>query len=329
MANRSIPTALLLVLAAGACKGPPSQQAAEAPTADAIVRTADPYKRGFTDADFPRVKQIADGVYTYEQLRPAGDEKFTTVSMFVVTDDGVLVADGQGSVEETQRLVDHIHQVTDQPIKVVVIGSDHGDHTSGNSAFPDDVQYYATPQSIAAMKAMEAGRKEGQAAVPIPTHVVHDKETLTMGGKEIQLLFLGRAHTGGDMEVYLPKEKVLYMSEAFLNRVFPAMRSAYPSEWVQVLQKAAAMDVDVYVPAHGFVETPAILRQELDTARVAIQTVIDTVKSLHDRGLSEADAEQQANFGPLESWSLRSSQGPVAVRRVYMELDGKLPPTVQ
>ena len=59
-----------------------------------------------------------------------------------------------------------------------------------------------------------------------------------MGGEEFQILFLGRAHTGGDLSVYLPKEKILFLSETFLNRVFPAMRSAYPSEWLAALEQS-------------------------------------------------------------------------------------------
>ena len=47
------------------------------------IRTADPYARGYTDEDFPRVKELAPGVFTYEQLRSAGEERFTTVSFFV------------------------------------------------------------------------------------------------------------------------------------------------------------------------------------------------------------------------------------------------------
>src|SRR5262245_21568521 len=117
-----------------------------------VVRTGDPSKRGYTDADFPRVKKLADGAYSYEQLRSAGTEKFTTVSFFVVTSAGVLVADGQGSVAETKRLVDEIAKITPRPITHVVIGSDHGDHTAGNSAFPAGVKYYIHPTSQEILK---------------------------------------------------------------------------------------------------------------------------------------------------------------------------------
>src|SRR5438309_2146689 len=90
-----------------------------------VVRTADPAKRGLKESDFPRTIKVADNVYTYEDFH-AGPEKFTTTNMFVVTADGVLVADRQGSAAETKGLVDAIAKVTTQPIKYVVICSDHG-----------------------------------------------------------------------------------------------------------------------------------------------------------------------------------------------------------
>src|SRR5437764_7239012 len=108
--------------------------------AQPVVRTADPAKRGLKESDFPRTIRVADNVYTYEDFH-AGPEKFTTTNMFVVTGDGVLVADGQGSVAETKGLVDAIAKVTTQPIKYVVICSDHGDHTAGKASFPAGVKY--------------------------------------------------------------------------------------------------------------------------------------------------------------------------------------------
>src|SRR5207248_8833252 len=116
--------------------------------AQSVVRTADPIKRGLTLGNFPRTIKVADNVYTYEDFH-AGEEKFTTTNMFVVTSEGVLVADGQGSVPETKGLVDAIAKITPQPIKHVVICSDHGDHTAGNAAFPSDVIYIVHPTSKA------------------------------------------------------------------------------------------------------------------------------------------------------------------------------------
>ena len=283
-----------------------------------ITRTGDPDKRGYTDADFPRVQRLAPNVYSYEQLRSAGAEKFTTVSMFVVSPTGVLVADGQGSVAETRRMVEEIGKITPAPITHVVICSDHGDHTAGNAALPPSATYYVHPTSKTTMES-------GKTRLPESTTLVSDKTVIDLGGTEVQVLFLGRAHTGGDLHVYLPKEKILFMSEAYLNRIFPAMRSAFPSEWVATIEKARQMDVATFVPGHGFVESPAILKEELETYRRAVQQVIAEGRRLHAAGVAIDEAVKQASFGGLEGWTIRASQGPIAIRRIYLELDGKLP----
>lgn len=329
-------TCLAAAAAVAAC-GQPSGEPSAGGSADGqsagiqppeAVRTADPVARGYSVHDFPRVQELAPGVYSYEQLRSAGDELFTTVSMFVTTDQGVLVADGQGSPEETRRLVETIAGITDQPIAHVVICSDHGDHTAGNSEFPPDARFYAHPTSAAALEAAagRAGRPADAPPVVLPNEIVETSRTLNLGGTEVRILFLGRAHTGGDLVVHLPREGVLFMSEAYLHRIFPAMRSAFPSEWVAMIEAAQAMDADVYVPGHGFVDSPPVLEAELEVFRRAVAQVVDEATRLHSAGLTLEEAVEHADFGELEEWSLRSSQAPRAIARVYMELDGELPP---
>lgn len=298
--------------------------------AAAQPRTADPEKRGLKLSDFPRVIKLADNVYGYEEIRQPG---FTTVSLFVVGRDGVLVADGQGSPDATRRMLEEIAKVTPKPVKWYVVGSDHGDHTAGNSVLPRDITFIVSPASKATLErdaasAARATPRPGQAPRPpvvVPPRAMSgDRETIDVGGIEVQVIFLGRAHTGGDLLVYLPAQKILFMSEVYLNRVFPAMRSAYPTEWVSVIDKALAMDVQRYVPGHGFIEEPAASREELIEYKKALQFVIAEVKRLHDRGLTADEAVKQANWGPYRDWFLSEQQGPIAVRKVYEEIEGKL-----
>jgi len=276
--------------------------------ASAQVRTASPDKRGFKLTDFPRTIKLADNVYGYEEIRQPG---FTTVSLFVVGNEGVLVADGQGSPEATKKMLDAIAKVTTKPIKWYVVGSDHGDHTAGNSVLPKDIKYVVTPFSKTQMK------------LDAPA-MTSDKEVIDVGGIEVQALFLGRAHTGGDLVVYLPRQKILFMSEVFLNRVFPAMRSAYPTEWVGVIDKALKLDVDRFIPGHGFIEEPKVSREELIEYQQAMRAVIAEVTRLHKLGLSADDAAKQANWGLYKEWFLVEQQGPIAVRKIYEEIEGKL-----
>ncbi len=280
----------------------------------AQVRTADPAKRGFKVADFPRVIKLADNVYAFEGLHPAG---MPTVSLFVVGNDGVLLADGQDNPDDTKQLLDEIARITPKPVKWYIVASDHGDHTAGNSVLPKDITYIVTPASKAAMARMK------NAVVP-PTAMTGDRQTINIGGIEVQAINAGRAHTGGDLLVYLPKQKILFMSEVYLNRVFPAMRSAYPSEWVSVLDKALKMDVTLFVPGHGFVEDAKAAREELVEYQKAMRYVITEVKRLHALGLSADDAAKQANWGPYKDWYIAEQQGPIAVRKIYEEIEGKL-----
>jgi cyclase len=276
----------------------------------AQVRTADPVKRGLQLTDFPRFVKLADNVYGYEEIRQPG---FTTVSLIVIGRNGVLIADGQGNATATQTMLDRIRTLTPLPVKWYVVGSDHGDHTAGNAVLPKDITFIVHPTSRAQL------RLTGNA-------MTDDTEVVDVGGTQVQVLFLGRAHTGGDLMVHLPRERILFMSEAYLNRVFPAMRSAYPSEWLRTLERALAMDVTRYVPGHGFIEEPAVSREELVAFRDAIAYVVGEVKRLHALGLSAEDAAKQANWGPYADWFIREQQAPIAVRKVYEEIEGKLRP---
>ncbi len=293
-------------------------QAAEPP-----VQTGDPFKRGLTQADFPRLKQIEPGIYTYEALRTIEPRGFkTTVDLIVVTGDGVLVADGQGTESAGRDLVAAITRITPQPIKYVVICSEHGDHTGGNAAFKaafPSVTFISSPTSQKAL---------AKSANP-PTETVADRRALTLGKTTLNILNLGRSHTGGDLAVEVPG-RVLFLSETYVHRLFPSLRAAYPSEWLATLAKAQKIDAAWYIAGHGFVDDAPTMKAELETYRQALTYVIGEATRLHAAKvpcLSPADcaAAQQANWGPYAEWTERENQAPVAILRVYQELDGKLP----
>jgi glyoxylase-like metal-dependent hydrolase (beta-lactamase superfamily II) len=274
------------------------------------IRTADITVRGLKPADFPRIKKLADNVYSYEQIDPT--KRVVTVNnLIVVTTDGVLIAESQGTVENVQRLIADVATLTNQPIKYLVVGSEHGDHVGGIEAFPKTVTVLASPYSVPKLK---------RPAEAIP----ESKRVLTLGGTEIDILFLGRAHTGGDLEVYLPREKILFMSEVFVNRVFPSMANGYPSEWIATLKKAEAIAATWFVPAHGFVDSADVLREEEQNYRLAIERVVAEGTRLHAAGVPVDQALARADFGPYAGWTRRENNAAGALQRVYLELEGKL-----
>ncbi len=302
--------------------------------AQQVVRTGEIARRGLTNSDFPRITKLADRVYAYEQVDPT--KRIVTVNnLIVITSRGVLVADGQGTVENTRRLVADIAALTPLPIIYVVVASEHADHTGGNSAFPasavfmasafsrNNLQQQARPQ-LQGDAFFAAPNQRANAQIVVPTETVSGKRELLLGDTEVQVLELGRAHTGGDLVVYLPQQKILWMSEVFSNRIFPSMANSQPTEWLATLNNAEQMDVDIYVPAHGFVDSPAILKEEERNFHLALERVVAEGRRLHDAKVPVDRAAESADFGPFADWTRRADNAAGALRRVYMELDGEL-----
>ncbi len=300
--------------------------------AQGVPPTADAVKRGLTDKDFPRRIALADNVYGIEILpslapnAPPGATRVTTNSLVVVTAEGVLVADGQGSPEAVNKLVTEIRKLTTKPVRYVVVCSEHPDHTGGLAAFPQDATFVASrfSQHTFELQAKAPDRTQNSPPVVVPSESVDDRKLIMLGGTEIQVLKLGRSHTGGDLVVYLPKEKVLWMSETFNPNRFPTMRVAFPSEWVKAIDAAQLMDVRYYAGAHGFIDDAATMTRNLADYRRALEALIAETTRLHQPGAAVDTAFKQANFGPYASWTDFEAQAPVAFRRVWDELDGRL-----
>jgi glyoxylase-like metal-dependent hydrolase (beta-lactamase superfamily II) len=290
---------------------------------DEPVRTGDIRLRGLGPADFPRLTRLVDQVYAYEQIDPT-KRTVTANNLIVITSEGVLVADGQGTPENVSRLVTDIAHLTPQPIRYVVIGSEHGDHTGGDRAFPGGVTFIAHPFSRTNLERQASAPRSNAPTVVVPTETVNDKRVLILGGTEIQILFLGRAHTGGDLEVFLPRERILYMSEAFSNRIFPSMANGYPSEWIATLARAEQLPADILVPAHGFIDAPSVLKEEERNYRRALELILAEGTRLHDAKVPLDAATAGANFGPFDGWTRAANNAYQAIRRVYMERDGEL-----
>jgi glyoxylase-like metal-dependent hydrolase (beta-lactamase superfamily II) len=307
---KGLTTAFVFVAAAGIA-------AAQVPAARTGLLT----ERHLTAADFPQIKQLAPDVYVWSDVHPSG--LYTTNDLIVITTDGVLVADGQKDAATTRKMVDRIAAMTKQPIRYVIVASEHGDHTGGNSAFPAGATFISSPYSKDNLTA-QAKQDKPPAKTIVPTETVADRRAIHLGATDIDIVYNGRAHTGGDLEVYLPKEKIFFASEAFSNHLFPQLRAAMPTEWPPTLKKIQQVDASILVPGHGFIDSPQVLKEEFVAFQECLDYVIAAATKLHAAGVSVEDAQKQVDWGPYKAWPLADTNGPRAVQRVYDELDGKL-----
>ncbi len=278
------------------------------------------------------MQQVADGVYVYTES-DGGEDPATVSSLVVISDDGVLVGDGLGHVRDVhesdvkaQKLIDEIKKLTDQPIKYLINCSWHPDHTNGNHLFRD-----AGALILGHRKAREGllGYYEGNAEIPKapPTVTYEDSLTFFLGDKEVRILFLGRAHTEGDSVIYLPNERVAFLSEIFFNKQFPGFRAGYPTEWVETLNRILELDADIFIPGHGLVEDGGRLRQTVVDMRDDLVDMRAEVKGYFDRGLSR---DEIMALSPLKKYGsvINAYRNlPIAVDRILMELRGELDPS--
>src|SRR5262249_62178164 len=100
-------------------------------------------ERGLTAANFPQHKKLSDSLYVWTDVHPSG--LYVTNDLIVITSAGVLVADGQKDPPTTQKMVDFIKGMTEQPIRYVVVCSEHGDHSGGHEGFPSTATFISIP----------------------------------------------------------------------------------------------------------------------------------------------------------------------------------------
>jgi glyoxylase-like metal-dependent hydrolase (beta-lactamase superfamily II) len=291
--------------------------------AQPLARTAELARRGLAPADFPRIVRLAPNVFAYEAVHKQG--AFTTNSLIVITADGVLIADGQGTPEQVRRLTSDVGKLTSRPVKYLVIGSHHTDHVGGNAAFPEGVTLIATPTSYAALD--DSMRRTASGALRPVIEIsegVGEWRVLQMGGTRIEIGRPGRTHTGGDLIVRIAPARVLYLSETFLHRMFPTPAAAYPTEWIEAVKRIEQMDARWFVPGHGFVDDAATLKEELTRFRQAMEKVRSEGSRLMRSGVPVEEAAARADFGEFTDWSRREEMAAPALRQVYAALSGQL-----
>jgi len=97
----------------------------------------------------------------------------------------------------------------------------------------------------------QQGWEELKEIMPTPPNVTYSKKkVVNLGGREVQLLFLGRGHTNGDTVIYLPKEKIVCTGDLMESQI-AYMGDAQFDEWVTTLEALKKLDFETDLPGHG------------------------------------------------------------------------------
>lgn len=255
----------------------------------------------------------------------------------VVGDDAVMVIDTQATPVMAQDVIRRIREVTDKPIRYVVLSHYHAVRVLGASAYrPEHViasqdTYDLIVERGEADKASEIGRfprlfravESVPAGLTWPTITFTGKMTLWLGKLEVQILQLGRGHTKGDTIVWLPQEKVLFSGDLVEFDATPYAGDAYFQDWPKTLDNLAALKPEKLVPGRGAALSGATeVKAGLDGTRAFVSELFASVKAgaAAGRDLRTVYRETFDKLSPrYGQWVIFNHCMPFDVTRAYDE----------
>jgi glyoxylase-like metal-dependent hydrolase (beta-lactamase superfamily II) len=255
----------------------------------------------------------------------------------IVGDDAVLVADTQATPAMAADVIRRIREVTDKPIKYVVLTHYHAVRVLGASAYqPQQIiasqdTYDLIVERGEADKASEIGRfprlfrnvETVPAGLTWPTITFQQKMTLWLGQLEVQILQPGRGHTKGDTVVWLPQDRVLLSGDLVEFDATPYAGDAYFQDWPATLDHIAALKPRALVPGRG----PALMGEAqvakgLEVTRAFVSDLYASVRAGAAAG-KDLKAVYRETYERLQprygSWVIFDHCMPFDVTRAYDE----------
>jgi glyoxylase-like metal-dependent hydrolase (beta-lactamase superfamily II) len=264
------------------------------------------------------LRQLIPGYYVFSST--------TFNSGVIATSEGVVVLDALSSEAIARQERETIASVIKQPVRFLVSSTFHNNYTWGNVAYQDVIKIGHEDYRTDLLTQMQRDRvspEEQKARLPQVTY--RDRLTLHLGGKDIQVLHLGKGHTRGDSIIFVPQDRIAYVSELFFSDQFLYINDGYGVSWLKTLDAVEALPADIIVPAHGPIPTdPKETRQGLRRFRQMLVDLRDAVQKEISRGATEDQAAAAIQFPQYEKLQGYKSQREVAVRRTYQEIMGTL-----
>ena len=247
-----------------------------------------------------RVTEVAPGLFFQYHHQESNNA-------WLVTDDGVLVIDTRQHPKRGEELLAAIRKTTDKPIKYVINTHAHGDHYFGNPVFKREGALFIAHRDTEIMMkthhGVEMKRRQGyfkqtrfdpgEVRLVLPDVTFDTKLTITLGGRVVELLYLGAGQNPGDTLVHFPREKVLFSGGPFSKNSWPNPQFT-PSivNWVGLLRKIAAMDVDKYLGGHGDIGT----RQDVLNEAQMLQDFDAGMREALKKGMSREEIIKNVKF---------------------------------
>ncbi len=247
------------------------------------------------------------------------------ISGIIATSEGVVVLDSLSNEAMAKHERQLIASTIRQPVRYLISSTFHGNYANGNVAYPDVIRIGHENYKIDLIDQMKMDNMPpAQQAAMLPHLTFRDRMTITLGGKDIHILYIGRGHTRGDAIVFVPQDRIVYLSELFFDGRFPFMNDGYV-DWINTLDIALKLDADIFVPGQGptsIASNPRASRDALVRARQVLVDFRDSVQREIARGATEDQAVAAVLLPQYRDMVGYDQQRAVLVRRMYQGLKG-------
>jgi glyoxylase-like metal-dependent hydrolase (beta-lactamase superfamily II) len=157
----------------------------------------------------------------------------------------------------------------------------------------------------------------------VPTVTLESKVTYYCGKNVIEIIPMVPAHTYGDLVIYLPQQKVMFVGDIGFFYVAPFCQNAHPSNWINVCNQINDMNVQTIVAGHG----PLGGKAELADMRDYLVLCKREARERYDAKMTPGAAAADIRMGKYDNW-IGPERIVMDVQRFYLEFSGKLTPDV-
>jgi glyoxylase-like metal-dependent hydrolase (beta-lactamase superfamily II) len=152
--------------------------------------------------------------------------------------------------------------------------------------------------------------------VTLPSMTFERRLVIHRGGREVHLLFLGRAHTAGDVVAFVPSERVIATGD-LMHGLLPYMGDGFPDEWPATLKALEALEFDRVIPGHGSIQEG---KSVLSQFRGYVEEITEKVSRGIERGQALDELKKAITMSTLTSLKVADMS-----RRVERELGTLFP----
>jgi len=212
------------------------------------------------------LQKVSKHVYYIQGRAGAATEHsgFISNAGVIITPKGIVIVDALGSPSLARQMLQKIREVSDKPILKVITTHYHADHIYGLQVFKDmNVEvvapagtwtYLASQNSkdLLISRRMTLGPWINKHTRLVkPDKIISKETTMTIGGVELTLNYIGSAHSDGDLTVYVKNDKVLLSGDLIFEGRVPYIGTDDTGHWLKTLKAMKTSGLAVLVPGHG------------------------------------------------------------------------------